>query len=275
MPRVCSSRMQPAPAQRTTSPSAMCTIPAAPVGEVGVVGDQHQRGAALLAQGEHQVHDRLAGGAVEVAGRLVGQQQAGCRGEGAGQGDPLLLAAGELAGQVGQPVTQPDRAQIGLGAVGGIGAPASSSGTATFSSAVMVGIRWNAWNTMPMRRGRIRASASSDIAVMLLPGDATLPELARSSPASTISRLVLPEPEGPTTPTASPLVDVEVDAAQDVDRPGGGRHGQMQVATRTSGPAVRAAGGGAKGRWHPWRQHMAPGGGAGSGRRWLLVFARF
>src|ERR1700755_2414481 len=31
-----------------------------------------------------------------------------------------------------------------------------------------------------------------------------LPELARSSPASTISRLVLPDPDGPMTPTASP-----------------------------------------------------------------------
>ena len=31
-----------------------------------------------------------------------------------------------------------------------------------------------------------------------------LPEVVRSSPASTISRLVLPEPDGPMTPTASP-----------------------------------------------------------------------
>ena len=64
-----------------------------------------------------------------------------------------------------------------------------------------------------------------------------LPELARSSPASTISRLVLPEPEGPTSATASPRHDVEVDAAQDVDRPGRGRHGQMQVPDLDERPA--------------------------------------
>ena len=41
------------------------------------------------------------------------------------------------------------------------GLPASSSGTATFSSAVMVGIRWNDWKTMPTWRPRKRASSSS------------------------------------------------------------------------------------------------------------------
>jgi len=33
----------------------------------------------------------------------------------------------------------------------------------------------------------------------------TLPEVGRSRPASTMSRLVLPEPEGPTTPTMAPV----------------------------------------------------------------------
>ena len=84
------------------------------------------------------------------------------------------------------------------------GTPASSSGTATFSSAVMVGIRWNAWNTMPIVARRRRANASSSIAVTACPASIMLPALARSSPASTISRLVLPEPDGPMIPTASP-----------------------------------------------------------------------
>jgi hypothetical protein len=42
------------------------------------VGDQHERGAQLAVQVEHQLHDLLAGGEVEAAGGLVGQQQAGC-----------------------------------------------------------------------------------------------------------------------------------------------------------------------------------------------------
>ena len=49
------------------------------------------------------------------------------------------------------------------------GTPISSSGTATFSSAVMVGIRWKIWNTMPTRPRRKRASASSPMRVMSVP----------------------------------------------------------------------------------------------------------
>jgi hypothetical protein len=40
-----------------------------------VVGHQDQRGAGFGVHGEHQVDDLRAGGGVEVAGRLVGQQQ--------------------------------------------------------------------------------------------------------------------------------------------------------------------------------------------------------
>ncbi len=75
------------------------------------MGDQHQRGAGLGAQAEQQVHHRIAGGLIEIAGRLIGQQQPGPRGEGAGERHALLLAAGELPGQMGQPMRQPDRTQ--------------------------------------------------------------------------------------------------------------------------------------------------------------------
>jgi hypothetical protein len=42
--------------------------------------------------------DLLAGGAVEVAGGLVGEEDGGLIDESAGQGAALLLAAGEFAG---------------------------------------------------------------------------------------------------------------------------------------------------------------------------------
>ena len=47
-----------------------------------------------------------AGARVEVAGRLVGEDDLGSAGERPGDGDPLLLAAGELARPVVQPVAQ-------------------------------------------------------------------------------------------------------------------------------------------------------------------------
>src|ERR1700704_354068 len=85
-----------------------------------------------------------------------------------------------------------------------LGAPASSSGTATFSSAVMVGMRWNDWKTMPTLRPRKRASASSLRLLSAWPATTTEPLSGCSSPAMTINRVDFPEPEGPTIPIASP-----------------------------------------------------------------------
>ena len=82
--------------------------------------------------------------------------------------------------------------------------PANSSGRATFSSAVMVGTRWNDWKTMPMLLPRMTASSSSLRPMKSWPATRTAPDVARSSPAMTISSDVLPEPLGPTTATDSP-----------------------------------------------------------------------
>ena len=56
-----------------------------------------QRRAVLAIEPEHQVGDFDAGGAVEIAGGLVGHQQLRLAGERARDRDALLLAAGELA----------------------------------------------------------------------------------------------------------------------------------------------------------------------------------
>jgi hypothetical protein len=74
-------------------------------GEVLVVGDQHERGAGLCAQAEQQVHHRIAGGLVQIAGRLVGEQQPRPWREGAGQCDALLFAAGQRPREMGQPIS--------------------------------------------------------------------------------------------------------------------------------------------------------------------------
>src|SRR5215207_2016758 len=58
---------------------------------------------------------------------------------------------------------------------------------------------------MPTLRPRNRASESSLSFVRSSPATLIEPVSARSRPASTISRVDLPEPEGPTRPIASPL----------------------------------------------------------------------
>src|SRR5581483_11058098 len=52
-------------------PSAQPDDAVGPVGEREVVGDEDERGAALLARREQEVGDQCAGRSVEVAGGLV------------------------------------------------------------------------------------------------------------------------------------------------------------------------------------------------------------
>ena len=118
-----------------------------------VVRDEHQGRLAPALQAEQQVDDLLAGLAVEVAGRLVGQDDLRARAQGAGDGDALLLAAGELRREMIGAMRQPHLGEQRRAATSKASAwPANSSGRATFSSAVMVGTRWKDWKTMPMLR---------------------------------------------------------------------------------------------------------------------------
>ena len=89
-----------------------------------VVGDQEQRRVAAAVQIVQQTDDRFTGGAIEIAGRLVGEQEAGLAGEGPGKRHPLLLAAGELGRIVCHPGGKADRGQPLAGTrqgVGGVG----------------------------------------------------------------------------------------------------------------------------------------------------------
>ena len=62
-----------------------------------VVGGDDDGGAEAVHLGK-QLHEALGLVVVEIAGRLIGQQQGGAVDDGAGDGDTLLLAAGKLGG---------------------------------------------------------------------------------------------------------------------------------------------------------------------------------
>ena len=79
--------------------------------EIRVVRHDEQRRAALAIEIEEQLVDRLAGRAIEVAGRLVGEEQRRLEHHGAGERDALLLAAGQLARPVGEAMREPDAAE--------------------------------------------------------------------------------------------------------------------------------------------------------------------
>ena len=83
----------------------------------GVVRHQHQRGAALGVAGEQQVDDLASRGLVEIAGRLVGDEDRRIGRQRARERDALLLAAGQLRRDNGRAVRRgrrrPARARRG------------------------------------------------------------------------------------------------------------------------------------------------------------------
>src|SRR5262249_34693857 len=91
------------------------------VGGGGRVVRHHDDGAfARLGDAAEQLQDLLAGRRVEVAGRLVAEHGVGLGGQGAGGGDALHLAAGQLLGEVVGAVGQPDVFQTGQGQLAGV-----------------------------------------------------------------------------------------------------------------------------------------------------------
>ncbi|MOA16086.1 hypothetical protein D3C78_1362800 [compost metagenome] len=92
------------------------------------MGDQYQGGTAFLVQLEQQVADTLAGVAVEVAGRLVGEQHRRFRGKGSGDGHALLLATRQLPWRVAQALTQADPFEQAAGMFAGVAATVQFQG---------------------------------------------------------------------------------------------------------------------------------------------------
>src|ERR1700722_4750970 len=88
---------------------------------------------------------------------------------------------------------------------------------------------------MPTCSRRSFASASSFSRVISCPSSETLPEVARSRPASTINRLVLPDPDGPMRPTASPLAISRSTPRSMLTGPAADGTVRMRFLTRTSG----------------------------------------
>jgi hypothetical protein len=133
-----------------------------------------------------------------------------------------------IAPDNGEPVAQPDRLEFGRARSKASLAPASSSGTATFSSAVIVGSNWKAWRTIPIRpAGPGQPSSSS--AVKSAPAIRIVPPLARSSPTSTAISDDFPAPRRPEQGNAFAARDLKVDAAQYLDPARAGAERQRDI----------------------------------------------
>ncbi len=73
-----------------------------------VVGDKQDRGVSLVRDRAEQLHDLAAARAVEVPGRLVGEDQPWLAREHACDRDSLALAAGHFRWRVADPLAEPD-----------------------------------------------------------------------------------------------------------------------------------------------------------------------
>ena len=141
-------------------------------GDVGVMGDEDDRAPGRVERVE-DAHHVAPGGGVEVARRLVGEDERRVRDQRAGDRDTLLLAARQLARLVVQPVAQPQPLERRTRPPATFPPPMPwySSGAATFSSAVVRGSRLYDWNTNPIARLRSLARPSSESVVDGGPGE--------------------------------------------------------------------------------------------------------
>ena len=177
----------------------------AALGERAVMGDEQERGAGALLQREQQVHDVGAGGLVEIAGRLVGEDEGGLRRKRAGHGHPLLLAAGELPGEMRLAMREADLGKRRARRVEGI---------------VAVEELERQRHVLDRRHGRheveglehdadIGGTETGEIVLVerakSAPSTVTRPSVARSSPAMTMSSVDLPEPSGRPRRSIRPL----------------------------------------------------------------------
>jgi len=85
-------------------------------GDVALVGDHQDRPAGVV-QLLEQSHDLFAGLRVEVAGRLVGEQEGRLVGQRSGDRDPLALSPRKLARIVIEPIAESDPFEEGAGAL--------------------------------------------------------------------------------------------------------------------------------------------------------------
>src|SRR6185312_2145717 len=88
-----------------------------------------------------------------------------------------------------------------------------------------------------MLRPRKRASSSSSSLLSMASATRTVPESGRSSPAMTISRVDLPDPDGPIRPTASPVPICKATSFRICTRPAPWPSERFTPASAIAGPA--------------------------------------
>jgi hypothetical protein len=175
------------------------------------VRDEQDGEAELPVEVAQELEDGAGGLRVEGAGGLVGEQDLGIAGEGAGDADALLLAAGELAGVGLGLVGEADQVEEFQGPAGALGAGDAEDlqGEVDVVLDRAGGQQLKCWKTMPMllraRRRSLPARRPFPArAVRSTPSTVTVPEVGRSRRLTQRMSEDLPAPLWPITPNTSP-----------------------------------------------------------------------
>jgi hypothetical protein len=171
-----------------------------PRGELAVMSHEED-GLPLSVQPPEELEHLGGRDRVEVAGRLVADDQLGVGGERPRDRDALLLAAGELGREVVGLVAETDELEVALRLLEAFALRAPAREVERQDS---VGRSWKNWKTMPTFAPRQTASSSSLSSPRLRPSTVTVPAVGRSIPVIRFRIVDLPLPDGPTTATISP-----------------------------------------------------------------------
>ena len=173
---------------------------------VEVVGGQHDRDALGVELAE-QVQHVVPGGDVDAAGRLVHQQQLRLAQQRAGDEHPLLLAAGQLADV---PAAELADARAGRAPAPRPRVPSRDGhGRRRPVRAISTHSR-DGDREAPVHRLELRHVADASALAGVRPNRAAGARCRAAAGAA----MVLPDPDGPTTPTKSVGAHLEVDVGQ-------------------------------------------------------------
>src|SRR5690606_17445097 len=181
-----------------------------PAGETHLVRDDHHR-HPVASQPDHDVEHLLHHLGVQRGGRLVEQEQLRIHGQSPGDGDALLLAAGELGRYLSAWAAIPTRSSSSMARLSAASLAMRRTLTGprvTFSRMVLWANRLNCWNTIPTsERSLARALPSSG---STWPSKTILPSSIVSSRFIVRQSVDLPLPDGPMTTRTSPRETVKL-----------------------------------------------------------------
>lgn len=163
------------------------------------MGHQDQGGVKIAVEGKQQIGDAIAGLAIEVAGRFIGEQHPRPAAEGARQRHTLLLAAGQLRRQVIEPFAQSQLFQQLHRLLAAL--PVALAAQQRRQLHVFQRVQRRHQHERLKHEAdvlaRSAARPSSSNAVSDSPSRRTSPSLPSSSPAKMPSRVDFPDPDSP------------------------------------------------------------------------------